>query len=97
MHRKSPRVQRFPRLTVSAIFVPALCLLDAGGLLEITLPLRTVEDLCFVMCPTAQWAFFSARRGRCETLALELRDHAQRLLLLLAATAKLWVAVGAAV
>lgn len=46
--------QCFPRLTVSATLVPALCLLPALGLLEITLPVDTVDDLRFVIFPTAQ-------------------------------------------
>jgi hypothetical protein len=40
--------------------VPDLCLLAALGVLEITLPFGTVEDVRLVIPPTAQWAFLNA-------------------------------------
>lgn len=92
---ESPRAQRFPRLTVSAIFVPALCLLAALGLLEITLPLGTVQDLCCVILPTAQWAFFNAELAAARLLPWSFGTTHSACFLLLAATAKLCVAVGA--
>ena len=88
--------QCFPRLTVSATLVPAFRLLAAFGLLEITLPLGTAEDFCFVMCPTAQWAFFSAPLAAARLLPLRF-GTTHCFCFVLAATAKLCVAVGAAV
>ncbi len=77
--------------------MPALFLLAALGLLEITLPLGTVEDLCCVIFPTAQWAFFNADRAAARLLPLSFGTTHSAWFLLLAATAKLWVAVGAGV
>ena len=45
---------------MSATLVRALCLLPAPGLLKITLPLATPDDLTFVILPTAQSACFNA-------------------------------------
>ncbi len=45
---------------MSATLVRALCLLPAPGLLEITLPVGTPDDLTFVIFPTAQSACFNA-------------------------------------
>ncbi len=40
--------------------MPALCSLPALGLFEITLSGNTVDDLRFVILPTAHWACFNA-------------------------------------
>ena len=43
-----------------ATLVPALCLLPAPGLLEITLPVGTPDALTSLIFPTAQSACFNA-------------------------------------
>jgi hypothetical protein len=81
---------------MSATLVPPFCLLAAFGLLEITLPLGTVEDFRLVMCPTAQWAIFSAPLAAARVLPLSF-GTTHCCCFVLAATAKLCEAVGAAV
>ena len=77
---RSPRVQCFPRLTVSAILVPALCSARRFGAARYHPSLGHDRGLLLRDVSDGAAGLRQRPLGRCETLAFELRHHAPLLL-----------------